>query len=149
MKALLIDPVRHTVTEVEHTGNYRHIYELLSDKLNELEVDTFTAVGLQNGDAIYVDDEGLLKDPRYFFEWRGYAQPLAGRGLILGTDEEGGSIEPKTTLEEARRNVRFGELSVQGFEQNTPHTVDHPVFGKAQVIGNRPVFGPPKTRKGN
>lgn len=34
-------------------------------------------------------------------------QPLAGDALILGTDEEGESISPKTTIEQLRNDIVF------------------------------------------
>jgi hypothetical protein len=54
-----------------------------------------------------VDDEGLLKPQEGFFIYEGYRQPLAGNGLVLGTDEEGESVDPKMTLEELKSRVTF------------------------------------------
>lgn len=139
MKAILIDPFNETVTEVEHTGNYKHIYELLSHP--EHPVDCFTAVRLGNGDAIYVDDEGLLKDPKHFFVWKGYPQPMAGKGLLLGSNDEGESISPETTLEYVKGRVSFRhDLRLHDFEHFEGVT-DHPIMGKnTPVIGSRPIF---------
>ena len=162
MKAILIDPVAETVTEVEHDGDYHQIYELLSDKEHGLNVGTFEIVrlGVKTPDdkienTLYVDENGLLNEPRYFFIYQGYHQPLAGRGLILGTtledetdvtDEGGKSIGTTLTVEEVRSRVAFKQLSVEGFEQSEGVT-DHPVFGRTPFIRSRPIFGPPKDPK--
>ena len=92
MRAILIDPFTETISEVEYVGPYQQIYALLSHET--MPVDTFTTVNLgdENQNAIFVDDNGLLNDPTHFFVWMDYAQPLAGKGLILGCDDEGESI---------------------------------------------------------
>ena len=38
MRAILIDPVAKTVREVEHDGDYREIYRLLSDPENDIKI---------------------------------------------------------------------------------------------------------------
>lgn len=83
MRALLIDPEARAVTEVEYSGHYRHIYELIGCQ-------TFTLVQIPTRPlhTLYVDDEGLLKD-NYFFGLDGYPQPLAGKGLVLRSNLEG------------------------------------------------------------
>ena len=140
MKAILIDPENHTVTEVEYNGNYKHIYELIG-------CETFTVVDIgrdNNGltHSIFVDDEGLLNNPRYFFIWNGYQQPLAGKGLILGCDEEGETVAATLDLEAVRLNVSFTELSVRGFKEIPAHKeMRH--GQEFTVIGHQPVFAPP------
>jgi hypothetical protein len=109
--AILIDPYARTVSEVEHdAADYKQIYTLLSGEPHD--VDTFAAVypdDVPAGDALFVDDNGLLSsDPRRrFFRWKGYGQMLCGRALILGSDFKGDTVAPKTTLEQARAAVEF------------------------------------------
>ena len=143
MKAILIDPVREQVTEVEYNGDYRHIYELLTDDENELDCCTFDVIRIDDREAIFVDDEGLLKMPRYFFKYEGYGQPLAGRGLVLGNDDEGETIATKLTADAVRARVAFTQLSVQGFK-HIEGKVDHPLLGpNTPFVGSKPIFGPP------
>ena len=137
MRAILIDPVTQTVTVVDYSGDYREIYALLSDKDHGLDVTAFDCVRLNATDAIYIDDNGLLNDPKYFFMWKGYAQPLAGRGLILATDVEGETIGTNLNLKWVARQVSFGKFKVQGFEHGAYDREDG-----MHVIWNRPVFGP-------
>jgi|SRR5215471_5432403 len=150
MRAILIDPIRETVTETEFNGDFRHIYELLSDKENGLDVGDFNVVRItgdhQHGDDIYVDGEGLLKQPRYFFRWHGYYNPLAGRGLIIAHNEEGESIATKLSLNLVREHVRFVQLSVKGFETSYKEGVRKPELGPEpiNVIKSVAIFGPPE-----
>jgi hypothetical protein len=86
MKAYLIDPFARTVTQVEYSGDYKEISALIGCQL-------FDAVRIgANGDTIFVDDEGLLNGPTEFFKHSSYPSPLAGKGLVLGTDDEGESV---------------------------------------------------------
>lgn len=100
MKSYLINPEARTINEVEYDGDYHSIYGFIG-------ADTFDVVGIEKGDGIYVDDEGLLKGPSHFFHVRGMATPLAGNGLVLGSNDDGESIEPKITLETLRERVRW------------------------------------------
>lgn len=101
MKAFLIDPFERAITEVEYSGNYRDIYTLC-------QYDTFDVVTFNKHlDGVFVDDEGLFKPDQAFFSIADYPQPLAGRGLVLGCDEEGASVAPTVTLEELEELVTF------------------------------------------
>ena len=98
-KAYLINAEARTITEVT-VGPYTDIYPLLG-------CDTFTCVGLEDEDTLYVDDEGLLKPQMHFIMYEGYPEPLAGNGLVMGTDSEGESIDPKMSLEDLKSRVTF------------------------------------------
>lgn len=98
MKAILIDPAGETlVSEVEVGRDYREIYK-------QLGCECFTTVGLGPRDVMYVDDEGLLNGSFQRiggFQLKGYPQPLAGRGLILGFRPDGESASTSFTAETA------------------------------------------------
>jgi len=108
MRAILIDPFQQTVTDVDYSGDYKQIYQLI-------EADLFTCVTFnQAGDAVFIDDEGLFKDSdeqRYFVltDDNGNSQLLAGRGLVLGLDASGESISPTVTLEQVQAKVYWPE----------------------------------------
>ena len=94
MRAILIDPAKQTVTEVDYDGDYQSIYKLT-------DCTTFAVpYALENEDALYVDDEGLLNGPVNFFTIGGYPEPLAGKCLILGTDEDGKSVAAKSDIDD-------------------------------------------------
>lgn len=111
VRAILIDPFACTVTEVEHDANdYRHIYALLSHE--SMPVDCFTAVHsemLRDGEAIFVDDNGLLVPCDRFFVFAGFHQPLAGKGLILGSNKAGNTVAATSRLSIIQRCVIFAE----------------------------------------
>jgi len=100
MKAILIDPALHAITEIEYDGSMQMIYESIDATL-------FDSVSLnEHRDIVYVDDEGLYKDNAY---WRygEYSQPLAGKGFVLGTNHEGESISPTITVEQLEAQIVF------------------------------------------
>lgn len=97
MKAYLINPDDRTITE--HEWHRRTVNQL--DKIYALvNCQTITAVHPWPGrDAIYVDDEGLMGGPVYqFFGVLGYPQPVAGRGLVVGTGSDGEDQTPTITM---------------------------------------------------
>lgn len=131
MRAILIDPEKKTIEEVDYDGEYKHIYELLN-------IETFTCIDLGEGETLYVDDNGLLNDPQFFFEWEGYAQPIAGRGLILSTNEDGDTVASEMALEEAKKRITFSQYKVEGFEEFEGTTER---FGEVwPVFGHRPIL---------
>ena len=111
MKAFLIDPELRVIKEVEYSGDYREIYTLTGCK-------TFDVVGIPYGsDGIYVDDEGLFSDVMHKWEfnlhkWDGTHNPppvkLVNRGLVLGCNDEGDSIEPVISLDMLEHFVSWG-----------------------------------------
>lgn len=100
MQAILIDPFKETIEYVDYSGDWQDIKGLL-------QCDLFATVYIDDCDTLYVDDEGLYQEPQRFFQYRGYPQPLAGRGLILGTDEEGDSTDCLLTVEQVRDMVSW------------------------------------------
>jgi hypothetical protein len=113
LKAILIDTENREVKMIEIEKGIDAIYE-------QINCDCFTVVTLENEDAIFVDDEGLLKlnENSKFFFIEGYHQPLAGNGLILGTDEEGESVNAKSNLEDIKNRVKF--LTIQEIHAINP-----------------------------
>jgi hypothetical protein len=104
LKAFLIDPKERTITEVSYDGNLEHMYELLSCR-------SVDAVQINSDrDTIYIDDEGMFVEDQSFFYCKSFQNPLAGRGLVVGTDDEGSDIEPKVSLEELLDDIYFGFL---------------------------------------
>lgn len=134
MRAILIDPTTKTISEVEHNGDYKEIYNLI-------ECSTFEAVSIVNNNTIYVDEEGLLdEEPGPFFQWEAY-QPIPGKGLILATDEEGNSIGTTLELDFVRAKVTWPDIEFEGFDPIPEGSkIDHPIFGKMAVVGHTPVF---------
>lgn len=103
MKALLIDPFQKTITEIEHDNSLEDIYR-------HTRCDTFTTVMIdRHGGTLFVDDEGLLKpfDSQAFFKIDTYADPLAGYAMVVGTDDEGETVDVAYTIDQIKARVQF------------------------------------------
>ena len=110
MQAYLIDPARSHIEAVAFEGDYKLIQTMIG-------ADLFTVVNLNDsGDAVYVDDEGLMKPQTHFFKIAGYPQPLAGKGLVLGTDSEGDSTSPTINLAAIREMITYHTADELGFD---------------------------------
>lgn len=133
MKGILIDPVTKTVTEVDYTGNYKNIYV-------HLGVDCFTVVGISPTETIFVDDEGLYREDQKYFIWKGYYQPLAGKGLILGIDKAGESVATELDVEYVKSMVSFPDIEFSHFEDFEGTTNWHGM--EMPMIGHRAIFKP-------
>lgn len=102
----LIDPYANSVTEVEVKGDYKALYPLI-------DCDTFVIACRQdNGDGIFVDDNGLLTMTEHsrFFTFEGCHSPLVGKGLMLGCNAQGDSTNPKTPLAVVKSKIKFFSL---------------------------------------
>ena len=106
MRAFLIDPYALDITEVQYNGDYKTIYKLI-------DADIFTCVTFnEEEDTIFIDDEGMINGKEQAFfrvvgTPSGDSYPLVGKGLVLGTNEDGESVEPKVTLEKLRKQIQF------------------------------------------
>jgi hypothetical protein len=106
MQGYLVDPEAMTITvvEVDTSKGITAICDLI--EASPFAVVTFS----DNGDGVYVDDESLLHVPtheRNYFYVEGHDEPLIGKGLVLGVDDEGESTTPKTAFTVFRQNVHF------------------------------------------
>ena len=102
MRAILIDPFAKKVSEVQVEKGLQPIYD-------QIKAHCFDVVGLPRDDAMYVDDEGLFRKGQEFFAIGQYRSPLGGRALILGTNDEGESVDAKCSLDWVRGRVRWLE----------------------------------------
>jgi hypothetical protein len=105
MKAILIDVINEEVKEVNYDDNIDTIYKHLKCSL-------FDVVHIGDKDTLYVDDEGLLninEDSKFFVLFNSdLMQPIAGNGLILGSNfENGESIDTSFSVEYIRSIVKF------------------------------------------
>jgi hypothetical protein len=100
MKAILVDAVEKTVREVEYDGDLETAYRLL-------RCDLVDVVHLDDGDVMFVDDEGLLTsddDDSPFFVLRSNGWTFAGSGLIVGDADDEGETTPCTVGADAVRS---------------------------------------------
>jgi hypothetical protein len=100
MRAIQIDSVNRVIKEIQVNG--------LEDLQKAVGGLICWAHELSNGDTLFVDDEGLLKEPENFFFIQGARQPFAGNGVIVGAaDIEGDSTAALSSIEGIREIVAF------------------------------------------
>jgi hypothetical protein len=132
IKGLLIDPFLRTVTEVEVArDDYKALYPLLSTEKNK--VDCFDVVRIENDfgeeESIFIDDNGLYvpAENQAYFLFDGVF--LAGKGLIFGVDNEGGTVSTKITRSNISNKKR---LSWPDHEASAVHA-QHLLAASGQV----------------
>lgn len=110
MKAILIDALSKEVKEVQVSGGGDSIYEQIGNGCT-----TFCCpIVLDNGDTMYADDEGWFnfqfdeeteEGNMGGFAAEGYMYPMVGRFLILGCNEEGESVDCKSSVEDIKNYI--------------------------------------------
>jgi hypothetical protein len=112
MRAIIINPVDRSIAEIDHKGDYDAMRQTLQN-LNGF----FTGicrVGLTRIDDLWVDDEGLLREGLPIFRIKGYPNPCAGGGLILGHDAKGDSAGTTIHLDAVKYVVEWTEEETTG-----------------------------------
>ncbi len=66
--------------------------------------------GLDDNHHCYVNEQGLLDDPQYFFMFSDGHQPLAGHGVILSSTDDGGEAPSTLPLDWVKERVTFMDL---------------------------------------
>lgn len=109
MRAIFIDTNNRTVEEFNHNGDYQDIQK-------KIGCDCFTCVGLENGETVYVNDNGLYEEDNFFFMPDAYPTPLAGNAVILGCDmNTGESRDTALDVDEIANKVEFASKEVIAF----------------------------------
>ncbi|ADB42855.1 DUF3846 domain-containing protein [Spirosoma linguale] len=112
IKAISIDPTKRTIEEVEIEANH------LSALYKHIGCRTIDFVcRMPNGDALIVDDEALLTDPQPpAFKFAYFLHCIHGIALVVGSNSNGRTIEPKLTLQQVRNLTKFlGEIRTEPF----------------------------------
>jgi hypothetical protein len=133
MKGILIDPEHRIVREVQVGKDYKEIYK-------HIDCSCFTTIQMDSKNTLFLDDEGLLRSPRYFFILTGYHQPLAGKALLLGCTRAGDSTSASWTVKKLAAITSFTELEVEGFDTKVEENVEMPGGGTGTRISTTPVF---------
>lgn len=109
IKGILIDPFACEVKAVEIEGDVlQAYYRLLSHETMPVDCVTAAYPGVLSGrDALFVDDEGLMKEPERFFQIATGHQPFAGKGLIVGADSGGYEADAVTSVDIVRVSTLF------------------------------------------
>ncbi len=108
MKGILINAYTRKITAVdieEGDNELQSIYNHLECQYIE------TGMYLENGDIVFVDEEGMMKECNHFFYMLGAQQPFAGNGLILGMSLSGDSRDCDIDIDEVKSRVKFLSLN--------------------------------------
>jgi hypothetical protein len=102
-KALLIDVVNKTVSNVT-VKRYQEIYDHIGNGCHLFCIPyTF-----ENEDSLYADDEALLQDTIIGgFMLPDWHSPIIGNAIILGSDDEGESVDCKTKAATILEDIIF------------------------------------------
>ena len=130
MRAILIDPVDKSLTEITTPGVVtKDVRELLQCRLCE-------TVAVDGKNILLVDEEGLLKDdPGPFFTFGHHEQPIAGRGLVFGLTAHGDLTNVEMSIALAQAMVAWPDVELEGFETLDGSTtrdwmgMDMPIYG--------------------
>jgi Protein of unknown function (DUF2958) len=124
MRAILIDPEKKTLTEIEvkGDGDIDEIYKLLH--CNRFASGAKLSGSIEEGfDSIWVSDDYLedRDDPRFWFQVDAdhnppTSFPLAGLGLAHGTDDEGRMCDVKISVADLASRITFTRRKFRGFE---------------------------------
>jgi len=115
-KGLLIDPLFHRISEVEvpidENGSSLHgMYDVLECSCVDVGRGGLLFLPSKPDDDLWFDDEWLFRgDDCGAFRLPSMTVALVGRGLIMGFDEEGNSVDHHLTAEDIdvlRKSVVF------------------------------------------
>jgi hypothetical protein len=105
MRAIIINSMFRTVTEAEIDGSLSILQRLVEGMIEPV------TQGLDEHHHCYVNEEGLLNNPQFFFMFRDGHQPLAGNGVILAETEDGGEASCTLPLDWVKERVTFMDLA--------------------------------------
>ena len=114
-KALMIDPFDQSTSVVDlAVDDYGSI---LGSSKAVMDCSTIDIITLNDKHMAIVDDEGLLRNDTRYSKLAEYHQPLAGKLLILGYDEDGESCSVDNDyVKELRKTTRFLSVDFEGVE---------------------------------
>lgn len=102
MRAIFINSETRTVTEgeIDATATLRGMQKAVGGLIER-------GASFANGDELYVNEEGLLNAPQFFFDI-GAHQPFAGNAIIVNANRRSGATTAaKSSVEEIRQRVVF------------------------------------------
>ena len=105
IKAIKIDVQKEDVYEMEIGCDYKELYPAIGNNCT-----MFTCpFEYPNGDGLFCDDEILLRqeDMVGAFKYPDWDVPIVNNAVILGVDDEGDSVDVKSTVEEIKKDLKF------------------------------------------
>ena len=127
MRAILIDPEKRTISEIQvEAKGIAYIREALGCRSFTTGSHPLTGSMAKGFDALYVSEDDLedADDPRFWFQVDAdrdppSSYPIAGRGLVVGTDKEGEDCDARISVAELTPRITFTQRKFRGFEVHT------------------------------
>jgi len=115
-KAIKIDVENKTITEVLIDNGIDAIYKEIGNGCTIF----CCPYEFPNNDAIYSDDDILMRidDIKGGFMFKEWHYPLINNAIILGTDEEGDSVDCKTSINDLSKLIFLDEISCKDYATN-------------------------------
>lgn len=104
MRAIIINAKDRTVSESDIDGSLKSLQQIVGDLIEAVYQ------GLEENHHCYVNEEGLLDNPQYFFMFKDGHQPLSGNGIILSSTDDGGEAPCTLSLDWVKERVTFMNL---------------------------------------
>ena len=101
IQAIKIDVIKKEVYGLQINGNLEGLYSAIG-------CDNVECIGLNRGNDLWIDGEGLLRHPQPpRLKLKGDPLALTGNGLVCGFDGEGGTIGTTLTVQAVAALVTF------------------------------------------
>jgi hypothetical protein len=104
MRAIIINAENRTITETDIDGSLKSLQQIVGGLIEPVYQ------GLDDPHHCYVNEEGLLDNPQYFFMFRDGHQPLAGNGVILSSTDDTFQAPCTLSLDCVKEHVTFMDL---------------------------------------
>ncbi len=103
MRVIKIDPHKRAITEIDlpEKGNLEAYQNMVGGNIE--------AAYIEPEGIVYVHDEGLYVQNQRYFLLKTMPQPLAGVGVVVGTDGEGNDAASPLTVEQIESMVIWGD----------------------------------------
>jgi hypothetical protein len=102
MKAIKINSAERTIQHIT-INDWREIAPAIGNGCTLFAC----PVSFDNGDTMYIDDEGLYNHFDGGIIMEDWYCPIVGNVIILGTDYEGESVDAVSTIEELSSKITF------------------------------------------
>jgi hypothetical protein len=130
MRAILIDPEKRTITEIQLEDDYKKIQAVL--RCRSFTTGAHLSGSIEQGfDAIYASDDELPDEPtadnpgpRFWFQVDAdrdppSSYPIGGLGLAMGVDKEGAGCDVRISVAELTKRITFTQRKFRGFKTFT------------------------------
>jgi hypothetical protein len=100
MKAIFINSETREITYIDNAGDLGSLYLTLNCDM--VQIGDFNQT---NGDTLWVDEEGLLKEQKYGFVYK--TKEFVGSGVIYGSNIGGDNVSARSTIDDVAAELLF------------------------------------------